>query len=61
MMKYTDRDGRIWSKFTCSFTSPDGKYCFELWALSHDHALMQLESLKENAVVDGELADEIAA
>ena len=56
---YTDGAGRKWKRFSCKFSSPDGTYHFDIWALSHDHALLQLDSLKENAEVVGEIQLEI--
>lgn len=45
----------VWRPFVCSFRSPEGQFQFELHAISLEHAQLQLQSLKENAVVDGEL------
>lgn len=53
--KYLDPQGRSWNKYTCSFESPDGKYGFELWAISFEHAQLQLDALKETGRVDGEV------
>lgn len=55
---YTDAQGRKWKKYGCSFRSPDGEYLFHVWAISHEHALLQLQALKETATVDGEIMEE---
>lgn len=59
--EYTDPKGRVWNEYVCSFTSPDGSYSFHIWALSHDHALLQLAALKETAKVDGRVEGVIEA
>lgn len=48
-------NGREWRTYTCSYDTPDGKFCFEIMAISMEHAAAMLADLKENAVLDGEL------
>lgn len=54
-------DGREWRRFLCSYDSADGRFSFEIMALSHDHALMMLDELKQTAKVDGELKGQLDA
>lgn len=58
-LQHKDHAGRIWRKYTCSFKSPDGTYAFDLWAISDDHAQLQMDALKETAVVNGRVEGEI--
>lgn len=48
-------NGRTWYLFGVDFTSPDGSYSVYLYALSHDHALLQLDALKETGTVGGRI------
>lgn len=50
-------DGREWRRFTCSFDSADGRFCFDIMAISHEHAVALMEELKATARVDGEVTD----
>ena len=53
--EYIDPVGRVWHEYGCEFTSPDGVYQFSLWALSYDHACLQLDAVKETAKVSGRI------
>lgn len=53
--KYIDPQGRKWNKYICSFSSPEGKFSFDIWAISFDHAHLQLDAIKETATISGEV------
>lgn len=53
-LKYQDEQGRLWHPYSVEFISPDGKFMVEVWAISHDHALLQVEALRETATVKGQ-------
>lgn len=42
-----------WKLYSVSFQSPDGTFAFHIYAISDDHAQMQVDSIKENAKLDG--------
>jgi hypothetical protein len=48
-------DGRKWRTYTCSYDSPDGKFSFDIMALSLEHAAAMLLELKDTARLDGEV------
>jgi hypothetical protein len=48
-------DGRTWHLWPVDFKSPDGTYSVYLYAISREHALLQLEALKET----GRLGEQI--
>lgn len=48
-------DGREWRTYVCSYSTPDGKFGFQIMAISMEHAAAMLADLKENATLDGEL------
>lgn len=50
-------NGRDWHQFTCEYTTPDGKFGFEIYALSAEHASYMLQDLKETAVLLGQVSD----
>lgn len=56
-----DPQGRpmTWNLYGAHFTSPDGSYGFHFYAISDDHAALQLEAIKETAVLDGRVVDVI--
>lgn len=58
-LTYTDGKGRLWKTYTFSYDSPDGIFSFTLMAISHEHAELLLENLKESARLDGEVSDMI--
>jgi len=47
--KYTDPKGIVWYPYCVDFESPDGKFSVDLWAISDDHAQLQIQALKETA------------
>ncbi len=50
-------DGRTWRTYACSYESADGRFSFEIMALSMEHAVAMLEELKATAKLDGELKE----
>lgn len=58
---HTDSKGRIWNRYLCSWTGPDGQYSFDIYAVSDEHAQIQLQDLKETAKVDGRYFGEVKA
>lgn len=50
-------DGKEWRTYCCSYDTADGTFAFNIMALSHEHALMMMDELKQSARVDGELKE----
>jgi len=50
-----DPHGRpmTWKLYSVSFDSPDGCYGFHIYAISDDHAALQLQAIKETARIEG--------
>ena len=44
-----------WNAYAVNFTSPDGTYSFHIYAISDDHAQMQLDAIKETACIAGQV------
>lgn len=40
-------DGKEWKLFSIEFKSPDGKFSAYLYAIDHEHASYQVESLSK--------------
>ncbi len=40
-------DGKEWKLFSVEFKSPDGKFSAYLYAIDHEHASYQVESLSK--------------
>ncbi len=40
-------DGKEWKLFSVEFQSPDGKFSAYLYAIDHEHASYQVESLSK--------------
>lgn len=60
-LRYVDNKGLEWGVYSISFDSPDGVFTAELWAISHEHAELQLQALKETGRVDGRIEEEFKA
>lgn len=56
-MEYKDPRGLVWHPYGVEFDSPDGKFCFHIYAISAEHAELQLASIKENAKVYGKIEE----
>lgn len=54
-----DASGFEWKPFLISFDSPEGNFSFEIFAISHEHAELQLDAIKDSGKVDGELIERI--
>ena len=52
-LRHMDAAGRIWHPYEVQFISPDGTYTSHLYAISDDHAQLQLEALKESGRIIG--------
>jgi hypothetical protein len=48
---------RAWHLFGCEYDTPDGKFAFDIYALSHEHAAMMLDELKSTARLLGKIED----
>lgn len=44
-----------WNLYGVTFDSPDGRYGFHIYAISDEHAALQLEAIKETATLDGRI------
>lgn len=51
-----DAAGRAWHPYEVQFRSPDGTYACHLYAISEDHALLQLQALRESGQIAGRTA-----
>lgn len=49
-----DAQGRVWRAYAVDFDSPDGTYACHIYAISDDHAQLQLEALKETGRISGQ-------
>ncbi len=58
-----DPHGRpmTWKLYGVTFDSPDGRYGFHIYAISDEHAALQLQAIKETAVLDGRIDQVIPA
>lgn len=52
-LRCRDAAGRIWRPYELQFTSPDGTYTCHLYAISDEHAELQLDALKESGRIIG--------
>lgn len=52
-LSHKDAAGRIWHPYEVQFQSPDGTYACHIYAISDEHAQLQLESLKESGKIGG--------
>jgi hypothetical protein len=51
----TTVDGRVWRLYLISYETVDGVFATHIYALSHEHAEILLDELKQTAKVLGEL------
>jgi hypothetical protein len=54
-LRYVDPQGRKWNLYAVEFDSPDGDFTVTLYAISHAHACLQLDALKETGRVVGQI------
>lgn len=54
-LRVPDPHGRpmTWKLYGAIFDSPDGCYGFHIYAISDEHAALQLQAIKETARIDG--------
>lgn len=57
---WTDPKGRVWEPYAVTFESPDGMFSIRLWAISEEHAHLQLDALKETGEVQGKVVAEVS-
>lgn len=55
VMSYLDEANRRLDLYSIEFESPDGVYSVGLYAISSEHAQMQLQALKETGKVLGQV------
>lgn len=60
-LKHIDPYGRTWRPYGIDFESPDGKFGTYLYAISFEHAQLQLDALKETGRICGEIHGIVAA
>lgn len=58
---YVDEKRREWRPYAVDFESPDGVFSTYLYAISFEHAQLQLDALKETGRLGGELHGVVAA
>ncbi|MFY2845598.1 hypothetical protein ACOTJF_28320 [Achromobacter ruhlandii] len=51
---FKDAQGRVWHPYAVDFDSPDGTYSCHIYAISDDHAQLQLDALKETGRISGQ-------
>lgn len=60
-LSYFDNASRKWDVYGIEFESPDGVYMVTLYAISLEHAHLQLQALKETGKVMGQIDQFIPA
>lgn len=55
MSTYIDNKGYVWQPYSIEFDSPEGLFSFDIYAISFEHAELQLQAIKESAKVSGRL------
>ena len=55
MNEFVDDKGFTWNPYAVHFESPEGVFAFAIYAVSHEHACLQLQSIRENAAVVGQI------
>lgn len=48
-------DDRVWKLYSVEFESPDGKFTFHIYAISMEHAQLQVDAIRETATLSGEV------
>jgi hypothetical protein len=56
-LKVTDPHGRNinWNLYAVNFDSPDGKFSFHIYAISDEHAQLQVDAIRETATLEGQV------
>lgn len=50
---YVDPDGRRWLPFAVQWEADNRVFAFEVWAISHEHAVLMLSDLISTARIAG--------
>jgi len=56
-LEYSDPKGLVWNPYSVEFTSPEGTFAVEVWAISYEHALLQVEALRETATLKARIVE----
>lgn len=54
-LRHVDAKGLKWHPYSVDFESPDGKFSCYVYAISDDHAELQLQALKETGRIAGQV------
>lgn len=54
-LTHVDAKGLVWKLFSVEFDSPEGTFSTYLYAISWEHAQLQLDALRETGRVFGEI------
>ena len=52
---WTDEKGFEWKPYSIEFESADGTFCFEIWAISFEHAELLIQDIRQTAKLSGEI------
>ena len=44
-----------WNLYAVNFESPDGKFSFHIYAISSEHAQLQVDAIRETATLEGQV------
>lgn len=55
-LEYKDAQGFVWHPYAVDFTSDEGKFSCHIYAISDEHAQLQLAAIKETGVIAGKVA-----
>ena len=47
--------GMAWNLYSVEFVSPDGRFDFYIYAISDDHAQLQVDAIRETAKLNGRI------
>lgn len=60
-MAYTDYRGYSWDEYSIKFESPEGTFTTSIFAISFEHAELQLQAIKETGKIVGKLVSRTKA
>lgn len=52
-MHEVEHGGVKYRLYAVDFESPDGKFSFDIYAISEEHALLQVDAIRETAKLSG--------
>ena len=52
--EYIDPQGRKWHPYEVIFDTPEGEFGIHIYAISDEHARLQLQDLKETGRINGQ-------